>query len=170
MGLPLTIAFSSRQRFALHADQHCASFALDQAEDAYVVLIPSRNQVLSHYYSLSVASKLFEDTVALRTASGEIELVGSPILVSEFATVLRPPTPKTVLVDLSGVSFLDSAGVRALIDAHKGAVAVSPPSDLRANRAVSRPMGLTGVTEFLEIYDARAAARPISKPASSPRQ
>ena len=115
--------------------------------------------MLSHYYSLAVASKPLEDTVALRTASGEIELVGTPILVSEFATVFRPPTPKTVLVDLSGVSFLDSAGVRALIDAHKQARLLS--ARLRicgANRAVSRPMELTGVTEFLEIYDARAAA------------
>jgi anti-anti-sigma factor len=77
--------------------------------------------VLSHYYSLAVASKPLEDTVALMTAPGEIDMVGTPILVSEFATVLRPPTPKTVLVDLSGVSFLDSAGVRALIDAHKQA-------------------------------------------------
>lgn len=111
---------------------------------------------------LTVSSKPLEDrvgTVVLVTVSGELDMVGTPVLATELATVLRKSTPKIVLVDLSGVSFLDSTGISALIDAHNRAQASSRHLRLYgASRVVRRPLELTGVTEFLEIYETPAAA------------
>jgi anti-sigma B factor antagonist len=95
----------------------------------------------------------------------------APILAHELATVLRPPVPKIVLVDLSGVTFLDSTGIGVLIDVHK--LARASAAHLRicgANRAVTRALQLTGVTNVLEIFDSRTAARLTSSPAGLPKQ
>ena len=117
---------------------------------------------------LTVSSKPLVDrvgTVVLVTVSGEIDMVGTPVLATELATVLRITAPKIVLVDLSAVSFLDSTGISALIDAHNRAQASSTHLRLYgASRVVRRPLELTGVTELLEIYDTRAAALTDMQP------
>jgi stage II sporulation protein AA (anti-sigma F factor antagonist) len=108
---------------------------------------------------LTVTSTSLQDTVVLVTASGEIDLAGAPILADALADVLRPPTPRVVLVDLGEVSFLDSSGINALIDAHHQAQTSS--AHLRicgANQAVSSPLEIMGMTDYLEIYDNRTAA------------
>jgi anti-anti-sigma factor len=51
------------------------------------------------------------DAVAIFKATGKLSLE----TVSDFTPVLRPEPAANVVLDLSGVSFLDSAGVGALV-------------------------------------------------------
>lgn len=125
-------------------------FTADDSEEVVVSSLPD---------VLNVTSTSLQDKVVLVTVAGEIDLAGAPIFADALAEVLRPPAPQMVLVDLRAVSFLDSSGINALIDAHHQALTSS--AHLRiygANQAVSNPLEVMGMTDYLEIYDNRAAA------------
>jgi anti-anti-sigma factor len=51
--------------------------------------------------------------VAIVEVSGEIDIATEPEVIGVFSTVLADQ-PRGVVVDLSGVSFMDCAGLRAL--------------------------------------------------------
>jgi anti-sigma B factor antagonist len=54
-------------------------------------------------------------------AAGDVDLESAPALTSELKRVLGP---RPVLLDLSGVEFMDSSGLGVLIGAHKEAAAL----------------------------------------------
>ena len=127
-------------------------------------------RVPSGFTPLIVTSECLDDQTRLVLAIGEIDLVTAPILIDELSMVLRPPMPKIVLVDLSGVTFLSSTGIGVLIDARRRGRA----ADVRVricgpNRAVARVLQLTGVMDYLEVFDSRMAARLTSSPVGLPR-
>ncbi len=61
---------------------------------------------------LSVNSKLVNDAVVI-TPTGDIDLSGSPLLRQE----LKKATGKKIVVDLSGVPYMDSSGLATLVEA-----------------------------------------------------
>jgi anti-sigma B factor antagonist len=92
------------------------------------------------------------DSAAARlTASGEVDSSSAPALRARLDDVLDSGVSE-LTVDLTGVSFLDSAGLCVLAAAHRRAVR----SDIRlrvlaSSRAVIRPMQITGLYDLLDV-------------------
>jgi len=90
---------------------------------------------------------------ALITVSGEIDSTTAPGLRTCLLEVLDRPGTLTVEVDLSGVTFLDSAGLSALATAHRAAEAGGRTLQMRCGgtRAVVRPLEITGLWDVFTV-------------------
>lgn len=83
--------------------------------------------------------------------AGEIDCSTAPRLTDCLESVLAT-SPAELVVDLSEVSFLDSAGLHALVTAHASAGRHGVPMRvLVATRAVLRPIQVTGLEHVLGI-------------------
>ena len=87
------------------------------------------------------------------TVSGEIDSTTAPGLRSCLLEVLDRPGTATVEVDLTGVTFLDSAGLSALATAHRAAEAGGRTLQMRVGgtRAVVRPLEITGLWDVFTV-------------------
>jgi anti-anti-sigma factor len=61
-------------------------------------------------------------TTQIVSLDGEVDLHTAPILVAVVDSAFGAD-PETLVVDLSGVRFIDSTGIHALLDAHDRATA-----------------------------------------------
>jgi anti-sigma B factor antagonist len=99
-----------------------------------------------------LAVELTRDAATGRvTAVGEVDSSSAPALRSRLDEALDAGVPE-LTIDLTGVTFLDSAGLCVLAAAHRRAVR----SDVRlrvlaSSRAVIRPMQITGLYELLDV-------------------
>lgn len=87
---------------------------------------------------------------------GELDLAGAP----EVEALLGPPLRdgRHVVLDLRGLEFLDSSGIRAIVQAHNEAQENGPParfSIVRPERTteVWRILEVSGVGETLDVLD-----------------
>jgi anti-anti-sigma factor len=100
------------------------------------------------------------DGVREVVAAGELDLGSAGALCARLDAARRVPGTR-ILLDLSGVAFCDSTGLRALL----GAVREVPAAACRMalvvppESAVGRLLTLTGLWEFLPARADRAAAR-----------
>jgi anti-sigma B factor antagonist len=84
-------------------------------------------------------------------AEGELDLVGAPAL----AAALPCDGDGAVIVDMAAVGFMDSSGLRALLEARQASLeagrsfAISRPSD-----AVRRVLELVDLTREFEVVEA----------------
>jgi anti-sigma B factor antagonist len=96
-------------------------------------------------------------TVSVLTVSGEIDLTSGPRLRAALDEVLDDPgaaAPTGVVVDLTAVSFLGSAGLAVLVDAHEHAtqrgialkVVIDGPGS-----AVARAFQAAAIHEHLDL-------------------
>jgi anti-anti-sigma factor len=98
------------------------------------------------------------DGVAVVRASGEVDQLTAPGLAEAIGRVLDAPG-SAVLVDLTAVGFLGSAGLAVLVEA-----ATRAEKDARQLRVVAdappvlRPLALTGLETVLSIHPTRQAA------------
>lgn len=60
-----------------------------------------------------------EDKVAVVEAIGEVDLTTAPLLREALMAVVNGSKKKSVIVDLSHVDFIDSAGLALLVEARK---------------------------------------------------
>ena len=92
------------------------------------------------------------DRTAVVAATGTVDALTSPKLIEAVDAVLTQ-SPSAVIVDLTDVDFLASAGMSALITSHEkisgtghfGVVAVGP--------VTNRPMKLVGLHEVISLYE-----------------
>ena len=92
------------------------------------------------------------DTATARlVAAGEIDSSSAPVLRTRLDEALdKGVTDMTV--DLTGVTFLDSAGLCVLAAAHRRAVRTDVHLRvLASSRAVVRPMQITGLYDLLHV-------------------
>jgi anti-sigma B factor antagonist len=83
------------------------------------------------------------------TATGEVDSSSAPLLRAELDAALDHE-PTELVLDLVGVTFLDSAGLSVLAGAHRRATAQDARLRVLASgRAVIRPMQITGLWELL---------------------
>jgi anti-sigma B factor antagonist len=90
-----------------------------------------------------------DDTLVLRV-SGDLDLAASPRFSEELAAA---PAARRTVIDLTGCTFLDSSGLRALVQAareitegerHVDVVAGSP--------AILRVLEITGVDRMVPVH------------------
>jgi anti-sigma B factor antagonist len=92
--------------------------------------------------------------------SGEVDLHTAPQLRAVLGGLVERDSPgESVVVDLTGVSFIDSTGLGELVGAHK---AVQRRGDrlhlVATNERVTRLLSLTGLDEVLHVHSDRFAA------------
>jgi len=87
------------------------------------------------------------------TVSGEIDATTAPGLRECLLEVLGRSGTTSVEVDLTRVTFLDSAGLSALATAHRAASAAGSTLQMRvgATRAVVRPLEITGLWDVFTV-------------------
>jgi anti-sigma B factor antagonist len=103
---------------------------------------------------VSVDDLLSVDTVSLDGVTrlvlvGEVDCATAPLLRDELERAFATG-PRTVVVDLGAVTFLDSAGLSSLAIAHR--TAVGQGTRLRVlvgTRAVARALQVTGLWHLL---------------------
>jgi anti-sigma B factor antagonist len=97
--------------------------------------------------------------VTVLAARGELDLATAPRLTARVEA-MRQTGARSVLVDLSGVEFCDSTGLRALIGAASevraagGRLAITAGPD---DGAVARLLLVTGASEWLDIHPDESA-------------
>ena len=90
--------------------------------------------------------------------AGEVDCSTAPRLAASLASVLASSPPELV-VDLTEVSFLDSAGLHTLVTAHTDAGRRGVLMRvLVATRAVLRPLQVTGLEHVLRIERVQVGA------------
>jgi anti-sigma B factor antagonist len=89
---------------------------------------------------------------------GEVDLATAPTLQDALVEAIAAE-PTEVVVDLSGVTFMDSTGLAALVRAHQRAAERGGSMRLvGASKGVRRILDLTGLDRVLEIHDTLDAA------------
>lgn len=117
---------------------------------------------------LQVTSERTADAVVVRV-TGEVDMNTAPLLEKALAAAVPTVTAPTVVVaDLGGVTFLDSSGLSALINAHK--LCEARPTELRivaTNPAVVRTFEIASLDGLLKVSGSLAdATRPMAGPSS----
>jgi len=104
--------------------------------------------------------------VAVATLPVEIDLVNAGQVREDLLSVLNRG-PATLIVDMGGTTFCDSAGVNALVRAYKRAAASGAQMRLVVSApAVQRVLAITGVDRLIGIYPSVAAAlAAVAQPA-----
>jgi anti-sigma B factor antagonist len=103
---------------------------------------PSRSDLVTFEVTTADATVRIE-------AAGEIDSSSAPALRAELDAALDL-APREVVLDLGGVTFLDSAGLSALAAAHRRATVEGVRLRvLVSGRAVMRPLQITGLWKLL---------------------
>lgn len=91
---------------------------------------------------------------------GEFDLAGERIFARTVVEALRS-SPRALAVDLAGVSFMDSTGLRALVVAQEMAAGRGCRLALRgASEPVRRPLELARLIDLFEIEDDGTGLEP----------
>jgi anti-sigma B factor antagonist len=95
-----------------------------------------------------------DDDVHLLKLYGELDLASADTLDAELQRI-EALDPRWILVDLSGLEFIDSTGIRALVRAyHRQPENSSPRLGLcRPAGQVKRVLELAGIREFVTVLD-----------------
>jgi anti-anti-sigma factor len=88
------------------------------------------------------------DAVAIRL-HGELDIATAPEVDAAFADVAARRVPVTV--DLRGIGFMDSRGVRMLVSFHEAAAAAGFPLTVMCGDRVHGLLTLTGLDRRLNI-------------------
>ncbi|MGZ4508851.1 MAG: STAS domain-containing protein [Blastococcus sp.] len=94
------------------------------------------------------------------TAVGEIDSSSAPVFRQHLESVLESEATE-ITIDLTGVTFLDSAGLCVLAGAHRRAAAQGIGLRvLAASRAVIRPLQITGLWALLQVEQVDPTSTP----------
>jgi len=86
--------------------------------------------------------------------AGELDAHSAPALRDELAA---SSGPDDIVVDMSGITFMDSSGLRVLIDAHQRAADSDSRLVLCApSSSVRRVLQIAGVLDHLEVRNSVA--------------
>lgn len=91
-----------------------------------------------------------DDAVVL-TVSGEVDMLSAPQLAEAIHTALAD-APAALVIDLSKVDFLASAGMTVLVTAQAEVTAPTRFAVVANGPATSRPIKLMGLDNVLALY------------------
>ena len=99
-----------------------------------------------------------DGATARLTAVGEVDSSSAPALRARLDDVLDAGVSE-LTIDLTGVTFLDSAGLCVLAAAHRRAMRAGVHLRVVAtSRAVIRPMQITGLYDLLHVVSQESGA------------
>jgi anti-sigma B factor antagonist len=111
----------------------------------------------------SVTRRDADDAVVLQV-SGVVDIITAPSLATQLDIALAS-TPAVLVVDLTKVDFLSSAGISVLVEAHR--LTQNSATSLRVaaeGSATSRPLRIVGVDEIIDLYPTATEAVRGRKP------
>jgi anti-sigma B factor antagonist len=88
---------------------------------------------------------------ALASLKGRIDIDSSPAVRDQLIALLHAPHPRTVSIDFSGVTHIDSSGVATLIEALK--IARNRKTELRLKGLNDRLHRLFEATGILYLFN-----------------
>jgi anti-anti-sigma factor len=92
-------------------------------------------------------------TVSIVHAFGEVDMATAPLLSSGIKTGVADK-PTKLVVDLTNVTFMSSPGLTVLADHHRLLEEkLLPMVVVTAQRAVLRPLAITGLTGLLTVVE-----------------
>jgi anti-sigma B factor antagonist len=86
--------------------------------------------------------------------SGELDLATAPLLEE----ALGESAPEQLVIDLSGCTFLDSAGIRTLVGAARDRAGTSRLRIVTADPGIVRLLEITGVDTLIHVHPSVDAA------------
>lgn len=92
--------------------------------------------------------------VSVVSATGAVDMLTAPQLAQGIRSALQNK-PAAVIIDLTAVDFLASAGMQVIVACHEDAgsdVRVAVAAD---GPATSRPLKITGIAEFIDVFETR---------------
>ncbi|BBX84027.1 STAS domain-containing protein [Mycolicibacterium aubagnense] len=95
--------------------------------------------------------------VSVVTVSGTVDMLTAPQLESALSTVAIGAA-QAVVVDLSAVDFLASAGMGALVAAHAELAPAVRLVIVADGPTTSRPLKLVGIADLIELFATRDEA------------
>ena len=98
-----------------------------------------------------VVAEKWVGMVAVVSARGAIDMLTAPRL-AESIRASQGKAPKAVIVDLSEVDFLASAGMQVLVVAKEELGADARLVVVADGPATSRPLKITGITDVIDLY------------------
>lgn len=93
----------------------------------------------------------WRDGTVVISCTGEIDMVSAPLVQRHIAAACNA-NPRSVIVDLTGVSFLASQGIGVVVTAHQQCMPAIPFAVVATTRATRRPMELLGITAVLSVH------------------
>jgi anti-sigma B factor antagonist len=102
---------------------------------------------------LDIAHRVVEETLVV-VVSGEVDSDTAPTLRTAVTIGIDHTSAQPCILDLTKVTFLNPAGLTALLDAHSHAEARDEPLRIvvDGNRPVIRPIEITGLDNALNLY------------------
>jgi anti-sigma B factor antagonist len=95
--------------------------------------------------------------VAVLMVQGEIDTLTAPLFTAAAHELVAAPDD-TLVIDLTGVRFLASSGLAVLISAaHRADERGIRLRLVVANRAVRRPLEITGTDQLFDLYEDMSA-------------
>lgn len=111
---------------------------------------------------VQVRADVLNDGLTVVWVTGDVDLAAEASVTQALADVVASGTTTGVVVDLSGVPFLDSSGIRALVRGHLAAAEAGLELTVRgAQGTVEQVLRLTGVDKTLGL--AASAAEPVRR-------
>ncbi|ORW01320.1 hypothetical protein AWC14_08590 [Mycobacterium kyorinense] len=98
----------------------------------------------------NVSEKLVDQVVVL-SVSGSVDMLSAPWLTDAIESA-RAKSPAAMVVDLSRVDFLGSAGISVLIAAHENTGGSGKFAVVADGPATHRPLTLLGLGEIMSLY------------------
>jgi anti-anti-sigma factor len=89
--------------------------------------------------------------------AGELDLLTTPTLAEACSRELGK-RPAVLVIDLTGVTFLASVGMSAIVAAHEEGGEVTQVRVVGGTRDTLRPIRVTGLDNLLSVYPALSAA------------
>ena len=93
----------------------------------------------------------YQNGIAVLKVDGDIDLATVPALEAAIDEALMPK-PTGLVIDLSAVGFLASAGLQALVATHSNVTKTAQFAVVANSAATSRPIQLTGLDQIFELY------------------
>jgi anti-sigma B factor antagonist len=93
----------------------------------------------------------YQNGIAVLKVDGDIDLATVPTLEAAITEALIP-RPTGLVIDLTAVGFLASAGLQALVATHNTVSDTAQFAVVANSAATSRPIQLTGLDQIFKLY------------------